>query len=124
MSLTESIFLTGFAILYIFLTVPYVLPWRTQGSLAEFLSWCHLIGAVSPWIGSFLYHVFMNVNYGEDIYRKLLKIDMLGIWLCQSFGNITQGLSTSFNNFYFIFSERLFPFPKMLKEMKNIIIML
>ncbi|XP_043475619.1 progestin and adipoQ receptor family member 4 isoform X3 [Leptopilina heterotoma] len=79
---TVNILTHGFAILYIYLTVPDALPWSTQGAL----SGCHLIGAISPWIGSFLYHVFMNLNYGEDVYRKLLKIDMLGIWLCQSFG--------------------------------------
>ncbi|KAJ8682865.1 hypothetical protein QAD02_018657, partial [Eretmocerus hayati] len=75
-----------FAIVYILVTVPYLLPWGARGTLTEFLSWCHLIGAVSPWIGSFLYHVFMNLENGESIYSYLLKLDMLGIWICQSFG--------------------------------------
>ena len=70
------------------MTVPYLLPWGARGALTGFLSWCHLIGAVSPWIGSFLYHVFMNLNYGEAVYRCLLKLDMLGIWICQSIGNV------------------------------------
>jgi len=92
MHLPESILyerpcvLTGFAILYMLVTVPHLLPWNTKGTLVGVLSWCHLIGAVSPWIGSFLYHLFMNVNYDEVLYRTLLKVDMIGIWLCQSFG--------------------------------------
>ncbi|XP_012283066.1 progestin and adipoQ receptor family member 4 isoform X2 [Orussus abietinus] len=78
----------GFAIFYILFTVPKLLPWFSGGMLAGILSCCHLIGATSPWIGSFLYHVFMNLNYGESFYRKLLKLDMTGIWLCQSFGAV------------------------------------
>lgn len=82
----QSCVISGFAILYMLLTVPHLLPWNTKGTLVGILSWCHLIGAVSPWVGSFLYHLFMNVNYDEVLYRTLLKVDMIGIWLCQSFG--------------------------------------
>ncbi|KAG7190542.1 hypothetical protein KM043_006643 [Ampulex compressa] len=85
---TVNILTHGFAILYMLLTVPQLLPWNTQGTLVGVLSWCHLIGAVSPWVGSFLYHLFMNLNYDESLYRTLLKVDMIGIWLCQSFGAI------------------------------------
>ncbi|XP_078053247.1 uncharacterized protein LOC144478831 isoform X4 [Augochlora pura] len=84
---TVNIMTHGFAILYMLVTIPQLLPWSTQGAFAEILSWCHLIGAVSPWIGSFIYHLFMNLNYDEVFYRKLLKLDMIGIWLCQSFGD-------------------------------------
>ncbi|XP_001608278.2 progestin and adipoQ receptor family member 4 [Nasonia vitripennis] len=83
---TVNILTHGFAIVYILVTVPFMLPWGARGALTGFLSWCHLIGAVSPWIGSFLYHVFMNLDYGEAVYRCLLKLDMLGIWICQSIG--------------------------------------
>ncbi|XP_023318931.1 progestin and adipoQ receptor family member 4-like [Trichogramma pretiosum] len=96
---TVNILTHGFAIVYILVTVPYMLPWGARGALTGFLSWCHLIGAVSPWIGSFLYHVFMNLDYGEAVYRNLLKLDMLGIWICQSVANIKKipeiSLSTS-----------------------------
>lgn len=68
------------------LTIPQLLPWNTKGIFLAILSWCHLIGAVSPWIGSFIYHLFMNLNYDEIFYKSLLKLDMIGIWLCQSFG--------------------------------------
>ncbi|XP_076758963.1 progestin and adipoQ receptor family member 4 [Xylocopa sonorina] len=84
---TVNIMTHGFAILYMLLTIPKILPWDTKGILG-ILSWCHLIGAVSPWIGSFIYHLFMNLNYNEDFYLSLLKLDMIGIWLCQSFGAI------------------------------------
>ena len=83
--------------------MPRLLPWERKdggaGALTTFLSWCHLLGAVSPWIGSFLYHVFMNLHYGEAVYRFLLKLDMLGIWICQSFGELL---------FFFLFFSFIF----------------
>ncbi|KAH0560915.1 hypothetical protein KQX54_009939 [Cotesia glomerata] len=82
---TVNTFTHGLAILHILLTIPGLLPWE-KGIFFGFISWCHLIGAVSPWIGSFIYHLFMNLNYGEKFYRGLLKLDMLGIWVCQSIG--------------------------------------
>ncbi|XP_043260974.1 progestin and adipoQ receptor family member 4 [Colletes gigas] len=85
---TVNIMTHGFAILYMLLTIPQLLPWSAQDTFTGILSWCHLIGAVSPWIGSFVYHLFMNLNYDDVFYKKLLKLDMIGIWLCQSFGAI------------------------------------
>ncbi|CAK9808558.1 Progestin and adipoQ receptor family member 4 [Anthophora quadrimaculata] len=91
---TVNIMTHGFAILYMLVTIPQLLPWSTKGTLVGILSWCHLIGAVSPWIGSFIYHLFMNLNYNEVFYRTLLKLDMIGIWLCQSFGAIPMMAAT------------------------------
>ncbi|XP_017796319.1 PREDICTED: progestin and adipoQ receptor family member 4 isoform X1 [Habropoda laboriosa] len=91
---TVNIMTHGFAILYMLVTIPQLLPWSTKGTLVGILSWCHLIGAVSPWIGSFVYHLFMNLNYNEIFYRTLLKLDMIGIWLCQSFGAIPMMAAT------------------------------
>jgi hypothetical protein len=45
-----------------------------------------LKGAVSPWCGSFVYHLFMNLERGESVYYRLLQLDMFGIWMSQSFG--------------------------------------
>lgn len=67
--------------------VPNQLPWYHENLLMNFLSWCHLFGAISPWIGSFIYHLFMNMKNDEKFYTRLLKLDMLGIWICQSVGN-------------------------------------
>jgi hypothetical protein len=71
---------------YILVTVPGLMPWDQIES--RFLPWCHIIGAVSPWIGSFVYHLFMNLERGEVVYYKLLQLDMLGIWISQSFGKV------------------------------------
>ncbi|XP_057332136.1 progestin and adipoQ receptor family member 4 [Microplitis mediator] len=83
---TVNTFTHGLAVLHILLTIPDLLPWWEKGVFFGFISWCHLIGAVSPWIGSFIYHLFMNLDYGEKFYKGLLKLDMLGIWVCQSIG--------------------------------------
>jgi hypothetical protein len=54
-------------------------------------------------VGSFLYHLFMNMNAGEHFYQKLLQLDMLCIWVSQSFGkfllarkDLTENLHTFF----------------------------
>uniref|UniRef100_A0A182UBD8 Progestin and adipoQ receptor family member 4 n=1 Tax=Anopheles melas TaxID=34690 RepID=A0A182UBD8_9DIPT len=62
--------------------VPAMMPWEKD---YRFLSWCHLVGSVAPWCGSFVYHLFMNLENGEGIYYRLLQLDMLGIWISQSF---------------------------------------
>ena len=71
-------------IIYILLTIPGIMPWSNME--LRFLSWCHVVGVLSPWVGSFVYHLFMNLESGERIYHRLLQLDMLGIWISQSFG--------------------------------------
>lgn len=73
----------GIPIVYILATIPAIMPWENE---FRFLSLCHLIGSVAPWCGSFVYHLFMNLERGEGIYYRLLQLDMLGIWISQSFG--------------------------------------
>lgn len=70
-------------IVYILAIVPGLMPWEKG---YRFLSFCHVFGSVAPWCGSFIYHLFMNIERGENIYYRLLKLDMLGIWISQSFG--------------------------------------
>ncbi|CAH1971764.1 unnamed protein product [Acanthoscelides obtectus] len=78
-------------ILYILLTVPQILPWE-QTELS-FLAWCHIAGILCPWVGSFLYHLFMNLRRGPRTYYFLLQVDMVGIWVSQSFGKYTLRIS-------------------------------
>lgn len=80
------IFFPAIPIVYILFTVPGLLPW-SQAEL-RFLSWCHFFGVLCPWVGSFLYHLFMNLDRNETIYHRLLQLDMLGIWISQSFGKV------------------------------------
>lgn len=64
----------------------------------KFLSFCHVFGSVAPWCGSFVYHLFMNIEKGEKVYYTLLKLDMIGIWVSQSFGKYSAS-SLSINSF-------------------------
>ena len=43
---------------------------------------------MAPWIGSTLYHLFMNHQKGSSMYKKLLTLDMLGIWVTQVTGKL------------------------------------
>lgn len=76
-------FVLAMPIVYILAIVPGLMPWEKG---YRFLSFCHVFGSVAPWCGSFIYHLFMNIERGENIYYRLLKLDMLGIWISQSFG--------------------------------------
>ncbi|KAL1395059.1 hypothetical protein pipiens_002928 [Culex pipiens pipiens] len=68
-----------------------MMPWEKE---YRFLSWCHLVGSVAPWCGSFVYHLFMNLELGEGMYYRLLQLDMLGIWISQSFGALPMVTAT------------------------------
>uniref|UniRef100_A0A336M8N6 CSON011273 protein n=1 Tax=Culicoides sonorensis TaxID=179676 RepID=A0A336M8N6_CULSO len=90
---TVNILTHGIPIVYILATVPAILPWENE---YRFLSWCHLVGSVAPWCGSFMYHLFMNLEHGEYTYYRLLQLDMLGIWISQSFGALPMVTATVF----------------------------
>lgn len=80
----------------------------------SYLTYCHLVGSITPWLGSLTYHVLMNHRSGKTFYQKLLKADMLGIWITQTFGALTtisssfilcsQSLCTSLLTIYLILS--------------------
>lgn len=91
---TINILTHGIPIVYILLTIPDMKNW-TQPNL-RFLSWCHIIGSISPWVGSFIYHLFMNLERGEKTYYRLLQLDMIGIWICQSFGAMPMVTATTY----------------------------
>ncbi|XP_052868470.1 progestin and adipoQ receptor family member 4 [Anopheles cruzii] len=88
---TINILTHGIPIVYILATVPAMMPWEKE---YRFLSWCHLVGSVAPWCGSFVYHLFMNLECGEGVYYRLLQLDMLGIWISQSFGALPMVTAT------------------------------
>ncbi|XP_066248727.1 progestin and adipoQ receptor family member 4 isoform X1 [Euwallacea similis] len=90
---TVNIITHAIPIFYIILTVPDVLPWHSKE--LTFLAWCHIAGILCPWLGSFVYHVFMNLDYGPMAYYVLLQIDMLGIWTSQSIGALPFVFATT-----------------------------
>ncbi|CAH0723883.1 unnamed protein product, partial [Brenthis ino] len=83
---TINILTHGVSLVYMIAVLPGLLPWGGGGGGAGawFLSLCHLLGALAPWCGSFLYHLFMNHTQGAALYHRLLQLDMLGIWVSQS----------------------------------------
>lgn len=67
--------------------MPGKLPW--DGLTRPFLAYCTIIGSFSSWVGSSMYHLFMNHKKGEQFYDTLLMIDVIGIWITQSIGAAT-----------------------------------
>ncbi|VVC94484.1 unnamed protein product [Leptidea sinapis] len=82
---TINILTHGVSLVFMIAVLPGLLPWSV-GGWSWFLSLCHLLGALAPWCGSFLYHLFMNHTRGAGLYHRLLQLDMLGIWVSQSIG--------------------------------------
>ncbi len=64
--------------------IPVLLPW--DSIRVPYLPAIHTFAFVAPWVGSTLYHLFMNHESGVGIYRRLLACDMVGIWIAQCFG--------------------------------------
>ncbi|XP_065365673.1 uncharacterized protein LOC135958706 [Calliphora vicina] len=90
---TINILTHAIPIVYILAIVPGLMPWHSG---YRFLSFCHVFGSVAPWCGSFVYHLFMNIERGENVYYRLLKLDMVGIWVSQSFGALPLVTATTF----------------------------
>jgi hypothetical protein len=64
--------------------IPWLLPW--EEITVAYLPTFHVVSSVAPWIGSTIYHLFMNHNTGSFAYQLLLTIDILGIWFTQTAG--------------------------------------
>lgn len=77
----------GLPVLYIAIYSPTLIPWSDID--VPILPYTHLLGIFCPWFGSFIYHTFMNHTAGDGVYRRLLQLDMLGIWVTQSIGALT-----------------------------------
>lgn len=80
-----TVYLAAIPMLAIFMSNEVLLPW--DEITIPILPALHMIAFVSPWIGSTIYHLFMNHEHGYHMYKKLLLTDMLGIWIAQNLGN-------------------------------------
>ena len=81
---TVNIVTHGLPVIAILVSLPTVLPWREID--VPYLPYIHVVACISPWIGSTLYHLFMNLAHGERVYKRLLMGDMFGIWIAQTWG--------------------------------------
>lgn len=59
------------------------------------LTYLYIIGSISPWLGSCIYHLLMNHKSEYELYTQLLKWDVISILITQSFGESTT-IYTSF----------------------------
>ncbi|GAB6029515.1 hypothetical protein CHUAL_005267 [Chamberlinius hualienensis] len=84
---TVNILTHGIPLLYIVLNASALLPWKEIN--VSFLPYIHIMAISSSWVGSSIYHLFMNHRTGEKTYNWLLNLDMLGIWFTESFGALT-----------------------------------
>lgn len=67
--------------------MPHHMPWNKIRH--PFLAFGHIAGSVAPWLGSCVYHTFMSHYFGSKLYYQLLKYDVIGIWVTQTFGAST-----------------------------------
>lgn len=87
LSLFVSLFLslyTGIPLLCFLILLPLNIPW-SQISVT-WLGVVHFLACLSPQLGSVVYHLFMNHEGGEPIYKTLLKLDMCGICMINTLG--------------------------------------
>ncbi len=75
--------------LYVLLYWNSFWPWDSIGQRPFLygLGLCHTTAMVVPWIPSIVYHLFMSHQGGELVYNSLLKIDVIGIFMTECFGN-------------------------------------
>ncbi|XP_077978260.1 progestin and adipoQ receptor family member 4-like [Glandiceps talaboti] len=82
-----NIYSHGITLIYFLLFAPFELPWDSMTSVT-WLAIGQCLAYVLVMFFSFLYHTFMNHHDGETVYRKLLKYDMCGIWITNTFGMV------------------------------------
>lgn len=74
---------TGIPFLYFLICFHKMMPWPEID--VPLLPYFHFLGLVSPWLGSSIYHLFMNHKLGDKVYFRLLQFDVIGIWVTQRF---------------------------------------
>ncbi|XP_016323515.1 progestin and adipoQ receptor family member 4a [Sinocyclocheilus anshuiensis] len=71
------ILFTGIPLLCFLVLLPLNIPWSQISVM--WLGVVHFLACLSPQLGSVVYHLFMNHEGGEPIYKTLLTLDMCGI---------------------------------------------
>ena len=76
--------LSAIPLVVILMSIPTLLPWDEIS--IPYLPKFHVMATMAPWIGSILYHLFMNHQCGYKVYKAVLTIDVIGIWMTQTTG--------------------------------------
>ncbi|MCI4384734.1 hypothetical protein PGIGA_G00042130 [Pangasianodon gigas] len=87
-----NIYTHGIPLLCFLVLLPLNMPW-SQISVT-WLGVVHFLACLSPQLGSVLYHLFMNHEGGEPVYKKLLTLDMCGICMITTLGALPIVYST------------------------------
>lgn len=75
---------SGIPLLCFLVLLPLNIPW-SQISVT-WLGVVHFLACLSPQLGSVVYHLFMNHEGGEPVYKTLLTLDMCGICMINTLG--------------------------------------
>ncbi|XP_073681628.1 progestin and adipoQ receptor family member 4a isoform X1 [Garra rufa] len=87
-----NIYTHGIPLLCFLVLLPLNIPW-TQISVT-WLGVVHFLACLSPQLGSVVYHLFMNHEGGEPVYKTLLTLDMCGICMINTLGALPIVYST------------------------------
>ena len=80
----------GLALVY-FLSrcVDYSPSWNSGDSLVRLFVIADLLTSTLPFALSAVYHTFMPHVSGEQVYYRLLKTDVFGVWFAATFGSLS-----------------------------------
>ncbi|KAI5097039.1 progestin and adipoQ receptor family member 4 [Silurus meridionalis] len=79
-----NIYTHGIPLLCFLVLLPLNMPWSQIN--VTWLGVVHFLACLSPQLGSVVYHLFMNHEGGEPVYKKLLTLDMCGICMINTLG--------------------------------------
>ena len=90
-------FISAIPFICILASIPWLLPYEAIS--IPYLPTFHVIASLAPWMGSIVYHLFMNHEKGYSVYEAVLTIDLLGIWTTQTTGKWEKVLLLVFMSF-------------------------
>lgn len=83
---TINILTHAIPLVCIMASIPWFLPY--ESITIPYLPTFHVVASLAPWVGSILYHLFMNHEKGYSVYEAVLTIDLIGIWTTQTTGGL------------------------------------
>jgi len=89
---TVNILTHAIPLIFILANIPTLLAWKEIS--VPYLPYLHLVATMAPWVGSVLYHLFMNHQCGYKVYKAVLTIDVIGIWMTQTTGGLVTICAT------------------------------